>query len=137
MQDLVPGCAGSLEGLANASTHILVILFKNLSPKNRRDTRNLEDGKQDFYPWKKKKKKGRAEILRSRQLSIKLQKVPEQLINEFLSIWNKEMSNNQYGFVTNKSCQTNLISSCSRAAGLARGGEAADVICLRSGKGSD
>jgi len=37
----------------------------------------------------------------------------------------------------NKSCQTNLIPSCSRAAGLTHRGEAVDVIWLRSGKVCD
>lgn len=47
------------------------------------------------------------------------------------------MSDSQYGFVRNKSCQNNFISSFDRATGLVDRAEAVDTICLSFSEVSD
>jgi len=50
---------------------------------------------------------------------------------------NKKMSDSQHGFVRNKSCQTNFISSCDRVTGFVDRAEAVDAMCLDFSEVSD
>lgn len=47
------------------------------------------------------------------------------------------MSDSQHGFVRNKSCQTNFISSYDRVTGFVDRAEAVDAVCLDFSEVSD